>query len=82
MLAAAQRFFQQFDAFDGALTLGSQFGAAESLAQFFQPLVVTAGNGAQTVCLSASSSGFTSCFMGWFQSQDVWYISLFKPTIV
>jgi hypothetical protein len=29
MLAAAQRFFEQLDAFDGALSLDSQLGAAE-----------------------------------------------------
>jgi len=29
MLAAAQCFFEQLDAFDGTLALGSQLGAAE-----------------------------------------------------
>jgi hypothetical protein len=57
MLAAAQCFFEQLDTFDGTLTLGSQFGAAESQAQFFQPLVVAASDGAQAVRLMASSHG-------------------------
>jgi hypothetical protein len=43
MPAVAQRFFDQFDAFNGALTLRSQLGAAEGEAQFFQARVVTTG---------------------------------------
>jgi hypothetical protein len=86
MLAAAQCFFQQLDAFDGALTLGSQFGAAECLPQFFQPLVVAAGDGAQTVRLTRVRAGFASCFMGWFQSTGcmvhfIVYATTFRPTI-
>jgi hypothetical protein len=56
MLAAAQRFLQQLYTFNGTLTLSRQFGPAERLPQFFQPLVMTAGNEAQTVCLSATSN--------------------------
>src|SRR6202167_823502 len=26
-------------------------------------------------------AAFATCFIGWFQSQDVWYISLFKRTM-
>src|SRR5260370_27921811 len=58
MLAAAQRFFEQLDAFDGALSLGSQLGAAEGETQVFQPLVVAAGDGTQTAGLMVSSRGF------------------------
>src|ERR1019366_8974881 len=57
MLTAAQRFFEQLDAFDGTLTLGGQLGPAECEPQLFQPLVVAAGHGTQTVRLVASSSG-------------------------
>ena len=57
MLAAAQCFFEQFDAFDGTLTLCRQLGTAEREPQFFQPLVVAAGDGAQAVRLLASSHG-------------------------
>src|ERR1700732_793526 len=57
MLAAAQCLFKQFDAFDGAFSLGSQFGAAECDPQFFQPLVVAAGDGTQTAGFISSLRG-------------------------
>ena len=87
MQAAAQCFFEQFDAFDGALAVRGQFGAAECQPQFLQPLVVAAGDGPQTVRLHcefarACARASRSCFIDWFQEQDVWYISLFKPTML
>jgi hypothetical protein len=46
-LPAAQGLFDQFDAFNGAFTLGSEFAAAERLTQLFEARVVLAAHAAQ-----------------------------------
>jgi hypothetical protein len=67
MQAAAQCFVEQLTAFDGTLPLGRQFGAAECEPQFFQPLVVAAGDGAQTIRSTTRSRGLRVLLHGLVQ---------------
>ena len=53
VLAVAEGFFEQFDAFDGALAFGGEFGAAEGLAQVFEACIVASGDRAEAAVFDA-----------------------------
>src|SRR5882724_1459742 len=57
-LAAADRFFDELHAFNGAFAFGREFAAAEGLAQFLEARIVATGDAVQSGAVSDVPGGF------------------------